>query len=200
MTLEPQAISRRGLLAAVPILTGIPSIALASSALAHDATPEADEPVQLLFVQVAESGTATPEGNEARISLAHESGQTLYFSDRPERLAGVVDTASFLDELATLAADPPNAALVFQTEQADPTLRLVTVELTAPHASAGSIDYLVRIIDPTTTGTLTADDPSLVVDSLPPAFARATLFIDGVGTIPPSNGTSAHFHFGPGPG
>lgn len=194
------ATSRRNLLASAAALAGIAPLARAYPAAAQDATPESDGPIQLLFIQVAESGTATPEGNDVRLALAHASGQTLYFSDRPERLAGVVDTASFLDELATLAADPPNAALVFQTEQADPTLHLVVLELMEPRSETGSIEYLARIIDPTATGTLTADDPSLVADSLPPAFAQATLFIDGVGKLPPPNGTSAHFHFGPGPG
>lgn len=199
MIVNPSTISRRQLLVTVPVASGIAPFVLALPAQADDATPAADEPTQLLFVQVAESGTAEPADDGIRLTLAHASGQTLYFSDRPERLAGVVDTASFLDELATLAADPPNAALVFQPDQADPTLKFVAVELMAPRAETGSIAYLARIIDPATTGTLTADDPSLLAESLPSAFARATLFIDGVGTLPPANGTSAHFHFGPGP-
>jgi hypothetical protein len=180
------------LLASAPVLAGIPPIAHVWSALAHDATPQAGEPAPLLFVQVAESGAAEPDGDTVRLALAHGSGQTLYFSDRPERLAGVFDTADFLDELATVT-DPPNAALVFQADRDDPTLWLVALELMSPRAESGSIEYLTRIIDPTTTGVLTSDDPALVVDSLPPTFTRATLFIDGIAGFNLPHGTSTHF-------
>ncbi len=38
--------------------------------------------------------------------------RTLYFADRPDRVTGVMSTAEFLEVLASIQDDPPNAALV----------------------------------------------------------------------------------------
>ena len=187
--------SRRNVLVgAAALLAAIP----VARTYGQDATPApADE--QLLFVQVAESGTAEPiagQSGQFDLTLANGSGQTLYFSDRPEQLAGVAATSIFLEALVSLAGDPPNAALVFQTEDDESPIRIAAVELTEPDASGGSIRYRARIIDATTPGALTSDDPALAVDTLPATFGQTTLFIDGApdlgGFILP-NGTSTHF-------
>ena len=49
------------------------------------------------------------------LTLEHGLGQTLYFSDRPERIVGAAPTAEFLAGLGFPPDNPPNAALVVET-------------------------------------------------------------------------------------
>ncbi|MGN6031503.1 MAG: hypothetical protein ACTHQE_07535, partial [Thermomicrobiales bacterium] len=45
------------------------------------------------------------------LSLEGQAGQTVYFSDRPDRVAGLLRTAALVDDWPFAAGDPPNAAL-----------------------------------------------------------------------------------------
>lgn len=178
--------SRRRFLGSVVGITGAALVTQAPGGDAREATPANGEPVELLFVQVCESGTAEPVDGEDglfTLRLVHGVRQTLYFSDRPERIAGVIDTASFMEELNAIASDPPNAALVFQSSDGAP-LQLAAVELTEPALDeAGAVTYRARILDPVAEGGLTTDDASRFVEMLPSIFGRATLFIDGINHV-----------------
>lgn len=175
------ATSRRNLLASAAALAGIAPLALASQAGAEEATPAPDEET-LLFVQVAESGTAEPVEGEAgryRVSLVNGSGQTLFFSDRPERLAGLLRTSKFMQETDGVAGNP-NAALVLRTDGDDSGTKLAVLELgdASFDPESNVITYEARLLDITSERTLAPDDPSQALDSLPATFGRATLFID----------------------
>lgn len=99
---------------------------------------------EFLFVQSFEQGlleanvagataSATPPtGAEPgyTLTLTHGLGQTLFFSDRPERIVGTVGTPQFLDRLGFDPTNAPNAALVAERE--DGTEDIIVVELTNP--------------------------------------------------------------------
>ncbi len=106
---------------------GLTAAALAVAGLsrtthAQDATPPAGasgEKVAYLFVQSFQSGHVAPSsGAEGRYTLTLEEGlgQTIYFSDRPERVVGAVPTRRFLDGLGFPPDNPPNAALVVSND------------------------------------------------------------------------------------
>ena len=111
---------------------------LAPPAGAQDATPEAspetDAPhPSFLFVQLAEGGTWMPKPGEDGVfllTLAGVSSQSIYFSDRPERIVGTVPTEKFLDQLGFTPLNPPNAAVVVQTPEG--TRDVLVIELFDP--------------------------------------------------------------------
>ena len=129
---------------AVPFLTG----AQEESPSGTPAAGVADD-VEFLFVQTFQSSTLSPkQGEEGRylLTLQQGGGQTLYFSDRPERIVGMLPTSQFLDGLGFTPANPPNAALVAETEEGGE--EIVVVELFDPQydAEAQSLTYEVRIL------------------------------------------------------
>lgn len=181
MPLDPASVarpSRRNVLAGFAALAAaLP----ASKVLGQEASPVSDAVEELLFVQVAESGTAEPiagQSGQYALTLANSSGQTLYFSDRPERLAGIFTTSDFISD-AVSAAVRPNAALVFRTGGDDSQMKVAALELSDPayDATSGLITYVTRLLD-FGNGALTSEDPSTAVDTLPAEFGEATLFID----------------------
>ena len=103
------------------------ALALTGVGLAHaqDATPEAADDStnpMYLFVQLAEGGTWTQSEDDPEIyelTLSGISSQTVYFSDRPERIVGTTDTAQFLENLGFTPINPPNAAAVVRTPEGE---------------------------------------------------------------------------------
>jgi hypothetical protein len=176
---EPASLtSRRSALFGAAALLGALPI---SRALGQDATPAPVEET-LLFVQVAESGTAEPIEGESggyHVTLANGSGQTLYFSDRPERLAGIIGTGAFMQETDGMAGQP-NAALAFRPNGDDSETKLVVLELHGATFDPESLvlTYEARFLDIASESTLALDDLSQALDSLPANFGQATLFID----------------------
>ena len=88
---------------------GIAAVGLAvtgvRAAAAQDATPEAtpgaaeQSGVPFMFVQTFGAGSLAPkQGEDGTLTLTadHLAGQTVYFSDRPERVVGMVATERFL--------------------------------------------------------------------------------------------------------
>ncbi len=90
---------------------------------AQDATPavtdamltdDGSSGVAMLFLQSFKSGSIAPlDGGAGRytLTLTEGLGQTIYFSDRPDRLVGANPTEQFLAGLGFPADNPPNAAL-----------------------------------------------------------------------------------------
>lgn len=89
-----------------------------STATAQDATPEAatdPDKTMFLFLQSFESANIVPKEGVAdtyTLTLEHGLGQTVFFSDRPERIVGAAPTPQFLDGLGFYDDNPPNAALL----------------------------------------------------------------------------------------
>jgi hypothetical protein len=185
--------TRRAALAAAG--AGVAAIGLARAA-AQDATPEAS-PVALefsdaagtpfMFVQTFASGSLTPtEGSEGELVLAadHGAGQTLFFSDRPERIVGMVPTEDFLGASGTgglgyTPADPPNAALVIAGENGSPS-EILVVELMDPKydAAEASVTYTVKVLEDVSSIDLNLEQVSPAATDTAREFGAASLFID----------------------
>jgi hypothetical protein len=126
----------------------LPAAALSLAACSTTSTASSGTP-QLMFVHSAEDLQGDPAAGTFR--LVKVSQQTLYFSDRPQRIAGHLTMADYLKEWTSAAgkdnfgADPPNAALsVYEPGQADNTL--VVVKITNPVVDGADLIYSYKII------------------------------------------------------
>lgn len=150
--------SRRRLLAGGAGLAA----ALAAAGAAAAETP-AEEP-DFLFVQTAKG--MTYDAAAKRLTLTGVSPVTLFFSDRPERIAGNMRTAHFEDFWKggkdSFLQDPPNADLSILE---DGKLRQTVVVLRDPKLEGEDLHYTVEIVD----------------GDMPAAGAEASLFIDVIG-------------------
>ena len=168
---------------------------------AQEATPNAPvaspaaepEKTDFLFVQSFGAGSiAAGDGGNLTLTADHLTGQTLYFSDRPERIVGTVSTERFLGAgrdaagtpepgLGFTPADPPNAALVFDSAAGEDTPGdALVVELIDPtyDPATGQATYELRVL-----ADETAVDLTLVAEPVSAAgairqFEGASLFID----------------------
>jgi hypothetical protein len=169
--------------------------------VASQAASPAPVPESFLFVQVASAGSARAVDGDLSsfdLTLTHESNQTLAFSDRPERIATLLETSGFMSKLATLASNPPNAAFVFSAPDGSDE-RVAVRELVNPESDseAGTIHYRVRVIDPAVESvTLGPSGSDPVVDRLPSSFGHATLFIDNVLQLYNDTRVERRFSFG----
>lgn len=136
-----------------------------------------DEPkVQLMFVQTAESFKA--DGKTLR--LVNVGQQTLFFADRPVRLAGHVTMPAYMTEWTkgagpdNFASDPPNATLsVFEPGQPENTL--VVIEISRPVIDGKDLVYSYKLIEGT----------------IPRTGGQTALFIDWIGV---GGGVGPGFH------
>jgi hypothetical protein len=152
----------------------------------QDATPEAGPDytgkVEFLFVQTYQSGTIAPvEGQDGRYSLALEAGtgQTVYFSDRPERIAGAAPTPQFLDGLGFFADNPPNAALVFEAAPGNTDVAVVELFNPVYDPETQGVTYEVEVLENWQTALdLGFQEAPADLASIAPSFGAARLFID----------------------
>lgn len=158
---------------------------------AEDATPVASPEAAgshpaFLFVQLANAGSWTPKPDEEGVyllTLAGAGSQTLYFSDRPDRIVGTLSTNQFLEGLGFSPFEPPNAAVVVTTPEGERDV--LVVELFSPiytqSFGAESEDVLIyhaRVIDAYQGEGLDAWVPQADDDQLPQQFSDISLFID----------------------
>ncbi len=103
-----------------------------------------DEEVEWLFVQTAESVTL----KEGVLTLYGITPTTLFFSDRPERIAGHGMTAEFVTFWQQVAddgfgEDPPNAVLAIATsDEVDD----IVLTLTDPELDGSTLRYSVTVV------------------------------------------------------
>ena len=155
---------RRILLVALLALSGLP---LANAQ---------DKKVQLMFVQTSESLKA----DDKTLRLVNVAQQTLYFSDRPARVAGHLTMPGYLDEWKAgagpdnFAKDPPNATLsVYQPGKHENTLTVV--KITNPVIDGRDLVYSYKLIEGT----------------MPKTGGATALFIDWIGV---GGGVGPGFH------
>ena len=130
---------------------------------------------ELLFVQEAEG--VTFEGDT--LTLVGVRPQVLFFTDRPQRVAGYLAFDEFLAEVSagadSFADDPPNATLVVL--EGDEFVDVVLELVEEPVLADGNLTFKVNIIE-----------------GMPPDVAgRSALFIDTIGR-PMSPGSVAGAH------
>lgn len=156
---------------ALHILQGVVlAFCLASVAGCSTCSKSSTDPskAKLMFVQIADDLKVDASAKTFRLVGVNQ--QTLYFSDRPVRIAGHIKMANYLEEWTAKAgkdnfsANPPNAILsVYEPGQPDNTV--VVIEITNPIVEGADLLYTYKVID----GTM-------------PAKGGATaLFIDRIG-------------------
>jgi hypothetical protein len=108
----------------------------------------AEEPAEnadFLFVQSAKGMTFDKE--TSALTLVGVSPVTLFFSDRPERIAGNMTTAAFVpfwsEGKDSFLSDPPNADLSILEGD---TLRQVVVVLRDPVPDGENLAYTAQVI------------------------------------------------------
>jgi hypothetical protein len=126
--------------------------------------------MSLLFVINAERGAITSD----KLELENVSDAVIYFSDRPQRIAGHIVLASFLKSWNkssdSFAADPPNAVLSI-TEDGK-TFNTIVVELKNPTLEMKKLSFQIKILQGTVPaqGTISFTNDPLFIDGGFPCF------------------------------
>lgn len=119
--------------------------ALAAAGVANRARADDQKVVDYLLVQTAK-GLIFDKANDA-LSLTGISPITLFFADRPERVAGNMKTSAFIPFWSrgkdSFAKNPPNADV--SIIEGD-SMRQVVVELQNPALESDTLRYKVRIL------------------------------------------------------
>ena len=129
------------------LLKSLAAVAVAmvtmQAAWAEEKVP-AEKVVDYLFVQNSKSVSL----KDGVLTMKGVTADTLYFSDRPERITGRVTTQKFVDNWASgndsFKKDPPNAVLSVLGEGA--TVDIV-VELKNPRLKGDNLVYDVIVLD-----------------------------------------------------
>jgi hypothetical protein len=175
--------------------TGLVTAGLSTAAAAQEATPDVTtgdgtEP-EFLFVQSFQAGSiAAKEGEEGRYTLNLEGGmgQTIFFSDRPNRIVGAETTQNFLDTLGFPDDNPPNAALVIKNE--DGATDIAVIELFSPvyDEATQALTYEIEVLENWEKEmSLSLQEAPADLASLESSFGAAHLFIDGILDCPDSD-------------
>jgi hypothetical protein len=136
----------------------------------------ADSKVQLMFVQSAESLKA----DDKTLRLVNASPQTIYFTDRPVRLAGHITMSDYMKEWTAAAGpnnfskDPPNATLSVYESGKESNV-LTVVEISQPVIEGRDLIYRYKVIE----------------GKVPATGGATSLFIDWIG---PGGGVGRGFH------
>ena len=134
-------ITRRKFIAAALAAPVVPLGSAMAQAVKEQPAKEAD----FLFVQTAKSLSFDKSTN--KLTLEGISSTTLFFSDRPERIAGNMKTAAFVPFWSTgkdsFLKDPPNADVsILEGDK----LRQVVVVLQAPELKGDNLTYTVKVL------------------------------------------------------
>lgn len=160
-----------------PLVVLLATVVLSMAALAAAAAIAAEAP-QLMFVQSADD--LKVDAAKSTLRLVKVNQQTLFFSDRPQRLAGHLKMADYLKEWTAkagkdnFAADPPNATLSVY-EPGKPENTIVVVTLNNPVVDGADLVYSYKVLN----GTMPANG------------GQTALFIDWIGA---GGGVGAGFH------
>lgn len=158
--------------AALFLMTVLPVFAGSTIAQAAEKNP----PVELMFVQTSEKMVS----DDKTLRLVNVGKQTLYFSDRPNRVAGNLTMPAYMDEWKAgagpddFASDPPNATLSVY-EPGNPVNALVVVEISRPVLEGNDLVYNYKLIE----------------GKMPKSGGESALFIDWVGV---GGGVGPGFH------
>jgi len=135
------SISRRRVLASTATLASTLAVSSVAGAAAAD-----QESADFLFVQTAKGMTFDTASK--KLTLTGVSPVTLFFSDRPERIAGNMQTAAFVpfwsEGKDSFLSDPPNADISIIEEGA---LRQTVAVLHDPVLEGENLAYTVEVID-----------------------------------------------------
>lgn len=152
------------------------SLAAAAMASLPTQAVAADAPMQLMFVQSADSLKA----DDKTLRLVNVSQQAIWFSDRPVRQAGHMSLQEYMKEWTAAAGpnnfskDPPNATLSVYQPGKDGN-SLTVVEISEPKVEGKDLVYAYKLIE----------------GQMPKSGAAPSLFIDWIGV---GGGVGPGFH------
>ena len=157
-------------------LTGALIISLLPTGKADEQEKPDAPKVQLMFVQTADD----LKTDATTLRLVNVGQQTLYFSDRPVRVAGHLTMPAYLDEWKAgegpdnFSSDPPNATIsVYESGNHENTLAVV--KISHPVVDGKDLVYTYKLIEGT----------------MPKAGGATALFIDWIGV---GGGVGPGFH------
>lgn len=134
-----------------------------TTAVAQDAAQPAKQ-ADFLFVQTAKGMSFDKASN--RLTLLGVSPITVFFSDRPERIAGNMNTSAFVPFWSqgkdSFLSDPPNADISIVEGNA---LRQIVAVIKAPELKGDDLSYTVQILQ----------------GDMPAKGAEVSVFIDVIG-------------------
>ena len=156
----------RGLVAVIlPLVLGCgatPQTTAPEDVQGEKASATPTHAIEYLFVLTGESATLA----DGVLRIGDVNPATLYFSDRPDRVAGHLTTEEFIADWGegedSFASNPPNATLSILT---GPEPQEVVVVLSEPRFDEGDLVYSVSVLE---------GDPEA-------AGGASSLFIDIVG-------------------
>jgi hypothetical protein len=158
---KPDRATRRNFIACAAVAAS--SFASIKSALAQ-ATSEAPKQADFLFVQSSKGMTFDKAAN--KLTLTGVSPVTVFFTDRPERIAGNMKTAAFIpfwsEGTDSFKSNPPNADISLLEGK---TLTQIVVELQDPVLSGDDLTYTVKLLQ----------------GEMPEKAADVSVFIDIIG-------------------
>jgi hypothetical protein len=125
-------------------------VLLALYPVAKLATAQPKPQASLLFVQMAQKIDYNKMGPTSGVmTLSDVPSQTMFFTDRPNRVVGNVPTSAFVTRWTTdkgpngFATNPPNAAVtVFQSDGP----KTAIVELRNPRLDGNKLSYDVKVL------------------------------------------------------
>ena len=130
-------------------------------AVADVRSPKPEARVPMLFVQSARGAAL----DTATLTLIGVSPTTIFFSDRPERVAGHMATSEMVplwtEGTDSFATDPPSATL---STFADGRMRTVVLALHNPRLAGDTLFYDVTVLRGGLTAAGAKDGASLFID------------------------------------
>ena len=137
--------------------------------------------IQFLFVQSFQKGNIEPKfgvDGTWTLTLEHGLGQTIYFSNRPERIVGAAPTPDFLAGLGFPTENPPNAVLIFQNEAGNEDITAVELFNPRYEMATNTATYDVQWLKEYQKLDLTLQETPRPPAEASATFGAAHLFID----------------------
>ena len=162
-----------------------PVTAAAGEASEPDAQSADDTEVSWLASQTATSGRIEfTDGEPTRLVLDGVDAHTVMFSDRPDRLTDVVDTAAITEQWDELFADSaPNAVLVEHRPAGDTDSLVVVLTNPVLDTAARTLSYDIEVLADEDHPESVSGLVGYVHDDAPTEFLAATLFIDSMASV-----------------
>ena len=171
--------------------TSLAVSALAAAGLRRPASAQEASPIattggerntETLFLQAFQSGSIAPKTDaEGRYLLTLEQGlgQTIYFTNRPERVVGTTPTDQFLGAVGFPDSNPPNAALVVEKQGGETEIAVVELFDPTYDAATRTATYEVSVLEEWERDLgVGLDETPADLAAFGPASGAAHLFID----------------------
>jgi hypothetical protein len=132
------------------------------------------------FIQEGNGGSFVKDSSgNYTLTITETVPYTLYFSDRPARVAGFAPMDKFLRGFCFNKSNPPNAAIMIKDGEEDSDV--IMVELTVPRYDEENrtLMYMAKMLDNYTFASSWAQDIiPMADDSIPESFGPVNIVID----------------------